>query len=160
MKGERLQSLPDTCTKPLLSLYFISLLFPERGREKGKRVRKKKKAKTERHREERAESKTITLWVLSPIKEEKKFHLIALLGGLRGADALQWSMDLTVGDIKISLIETFLQGLLWRSCFLEKPLKHMPHPHSGLLFQSVVVMGAVGWLSHVLIVYWGMLTVL
>jgi len=45
MKGERLQSLPDTCTKPLLSLYFISLLFPERGREKREESTKEKEGK-------------------------------------------------------------------------------------------------------------------
>jgi len=77
MKGERLQSLPDTCTKTLLSLYFISLLFPERGREKGKRVRKKKKAKTERHREERAEIKPSRCEFCHLLKKKK--NVISLL---------------------------------------------------------------------------------
>lgn len=120
MKGERLQSLSDMYTKPFPSHSFIS--FPRDREKKGKTVRKKKRVKTEKHREERAESKTIMLWILSPIKEEKKnLHLLALLGGLRRADALQWSMGLTVEDITMSLIETFLQGLLWGSCSVKSP---------------------------------------
>lgn len=149
------------CKACLTRVPSLSLLFPERERKK--KGREYERIRRQRQIEERAESKTITLWVLSPIKEEKKNHnLLALLGGPRRADALQWSMDLTVEDITMSLIETFLQGLLWGSSFVEKKntLKHMAHPHSGLLFQDVVVMGGVGWLSHVLLVYWGMLTLL
>lgn len=106
MKGERLQSLSDMCTKPLPSLSFIPLLLPER-----------KRGWRQRDREERAESKTITLWVLSPIKEEKSSSPCFSWR----ADALQWSMDLTVEDITMSLIETSLQGLLWGSCFVKPP---------------------------------------
>lgn len=121
MKGERLQSLPDTCTKPLPSLSFISLLFQERGRKKKGREYERKRRQRQRDTERKEQkAKPSRCEFCHLLKKKKNLHLLALLGGLRRADALQWSMDLTVEDITMSLIETFLQGLLWGSCFVEK----------------------------------------
>lgn len=107
MKGERLQSLSDMCTKPLPSLSFIPLLLPER-----------KRGWRQRDIERRG-------WKAKPSRCEfchllKKKKSSSPCFSWR-ADALQWSMDLTVEDITMSLIETSLQGLLWGSCFVKPP---------------------------------------
>lgn len=133
MKGERLQSLSDICTKPLPSLSVISCLFPETEKRKGRECeRKRERRQRDTEREER-KAKPSCCEFCHLLKKKKNLHRLALLGGLRRADLLQWSMGLTVEDITMSLIETLLQGLLWGSCFVNHT-----HPRSGLFFQDVV----------------------
>lgn len=101
----------------------LFLFFSKRqrkGREDSTKEKERRQRNTERN-EHKAKPSCCEFCHLLKKKKKKNLHLLALLGGLRRADALQWSMGLTVEDITMSLIETFLQGLLWGSCSVKPP---------------------------------------
>lgn len=110
-----------TCI-PSPFLHTPLFLFQETEKRKGRQYERRRELRQRNTERNERKAKLSCCEFCHLLKKKKKnLHLLALLGGLRRADALQWSMGLTVEDITMSLIETFLQGLLWGSCSVKSP---------------------------------------